>query len=122
MADLNIPNLNNRSDKYIFKKKLTLRRKSKKRLITEAFVMSLFASLLVYINNLIPNKNLLLQNFPITLNKFFKLFFDLLFQMSEIFLVFFILISALLSLILFIGSLYRIYKIAMRKKRQISYK
>jgi len=29
MADLNIPNLKIKSDKYIFKKKLNLRRKSK---------------------------------------------------------------------------------------------
>jgi len=31
MADLNISSLNMKSDKYIFKKKLSLRRKSKKR-------------------------------------------------------------------------------------------
>jgi len=36
MADLNIPNLNIKSDKYIFKKKLNLRRKSKRRLFTES--------------------------------------------------------------------------------------
>jgi len=32
MADLNIPNLNIKPDKHIFKKKLNLRRKSKRRL------------------------------------------------------------------------------------------
>jgi len=37
MADLNIPNLNIKPDKYIFKKKLNLRRKSKRRLFTESF-------------------------------------------------------------------------------------
>jgi len=36
MAELKIPNLNMNSDKYIFKKKLSLRRKSKKRLFTHS--------------------------------------------------------------------------------------
>ena len=56
MADLNIPNLNIRSDKYIFKKKLNLRRKSKKRLVTESLFLFILSFLLVYINYLIPNK------------------------------------------------------------------
>ena len=72
MADLNIPNLNMKSDKYIFKKKLSLRRKSKRRLFSESvflFIMSLF---LVYINYLIPNKNSLLKNLPNTFNRSFE--------------------------------------------------
>ena len=69
MADLNIPNLNIKSDKYIFKKKLNLRRKSKKRLFTESFFLFFLSVLLVYINYLIPNKKLLLQNLPNAINK-----------------------------------------------------
>ena len=69
MAELKIPNLNKRSDKYIFKRKLTLRRKSRRRLITETVLMIILSFLLIYINNLIPNKNLLFQNLPNTLNK-----------------------------------------------------
>ena len=71
MADLNIPNLNMNSDKYIFKKKLSLRRKSKRRLLTESAFLFIFSLLLVYINYLIPNKNLLLQNLPTTIKKNF---------------------------------------------------
>ena len=56
MADLNIPNLNIKPDKYIFKKKLNLRRKSKRRLFTESFFLFVLSVLLVYINYLIPNK------------------------------------------------------------------
>jgi len=63
MADLNIPNLNIKSDKYIFKKKLNLRRKSKRRLFTESFFLFILSVLLVYINYLIPNKNLLLKSY-----------------------------------------------------------
>ena len=45
MADLKIPNLDKNSSKYIFKKKLSLRRKSKRRLFMESaflFSFSLF--------------------------------------------------------------------------------
>ena len=84
MADLNIPNLIIKSDKYIFKKKLNLRRKSKRRLFTESFFLFILSFLLVYINYLIPNKNLLLQNLPSTLNKSFLLLIDLLSYVYEI--------------------------------------
>ena len=77
MADLNIPNLNIKSDKYIFKKKLNLRRKSKKRLFTESFFLFIFSVLLVYINYLIPNKYLLIQNLPLTFNKSYLLIITL---------------------------------------------
>ena len=122
MADLNIPNLNIKSDKYIFKKKLNLRRKSKKRLFTESFFLFIFSVLLVYINYLIPNKKLLLQNLPSTFNKFFLLLVDLFSYLYEIFLVIFIFASSLTALILMIGSFYRLFRISNRKSKQISYK
>ena len=102
MADLNIPNLNIKTDKYIFKKKLNLRRKSKRRLFTESFFLFIFSALLVCINYLIPNKNLLIQNLPSTFNKSFLLIIDLFSNIYEILLVFFIFISALITLILLI--------------------
>ena len=122
MADLNIPNLNIKPDKYIFKKKLNLRRKSKRRLITESFFLFIFSVLLVYINYLIPNKKLLLQNLPTTINKSFLLFIDLFSYLYEIFLVIFIFASFLTALILMIGSFYRLFRISNRKSKQISYK
>ena len=122
MADLNIPNLNIKSDKYIFKKKLNLRRKSKKRLFTESFFLFIFSVLLVYINYLIPNKKLLLQNLPTTINKSFLLFIDLFSYLYEILLVIFIFASSFTSLILIIGSFYRLYRVSKRKSKQISYK
>ena len=122
MADLNIPNLNMKSDKYIFKKKLSLRRKSKKRLFYESVLMFILSLLLVYINYLIPNKNQLLQNLPNNLNKSFMLFLDILSNVFDIFLVVFIFVSLLFSLILLLGSLYRIFRIVNRRTRQVSYK
>ena len=119
MADLKIPNLNIKSDKYIFKKKLNLRRKSKKRLFTESFFLFIFSVLLVYINYLIPNKNLLLQNLPSTLNKSFLLLIDLFSYLYEIFLVIFIFASLFTALILMIGSIYRLIRVSRRKSKQI---
>ena len=122
MADLNIPSFNSKSDKYIFKKKLNLRRKSKKRLFTESFFLFIFSIVLVYINYLIPNKKLLLQNLPTTINKSFLLFIDFFSYLYEIFLVIFIFVSSFTALILMIGSFYRILRISKRKSKQIVYK
>ena len=122
MADLNIPNLNIKTDKYIFKKKLSLRRKSKRRLITESFFLFILSVLLFYINYLIPNKNLLLQNLPSTFNKSFLLLIELFSYLYEIFLVIFIFVSSFSALILMIGSLNRLFKVSKRKSKQIVYK
>ena len=122
MADLNIPNLNTKSDKYIFKKKLTLRRKSKKRLFTESFFLFIFSALLVYINYLIPNKNLLLQNVPSTFNKSFLLLIELFSYLYEIILVIFIFLSSFTAFILMLGSLNRLFKVSKRKSKKIVYK
>jgi len=122
MADLNIPNLNIKSDKYIFKKKLNLRRKSKRRLFTESFFLFILSVLLICIIFLIPNKNLLLQNLPSTLNKSFLLLIDLFSYLYEIFLVIFIFVSSFTALILMIGSFYRLFRVSNRKSKQIIYK
>ena len=122
MADLNIPNLNIKSDKYIFKKKLNFRRKSKRRLFTESFFLFTLSVLLIYINYLIPNKNLLLKNLPTTFYKSFLLIIDLFSYLYEIFLVVFIFFSSFSALILMIGSLYRLFRVSKRKSKQIVYK
>ena len=122
MADLNIPNLNIKSDKYIFKKKLNIRRKSKRRLFTESFFLFILSVLLVYINVLIPNKNLLLQNLPSTFNKSFLLLIDLFSYLYEILLVIFIFASSFTAIILILGSFYRLFRISKRKSKQIIYK
>ena len=122
MADLNIPNLNIKSDKYIFKKKLNLRRKSKRRLFTESFILFILSVLLVYINYLIPNKNLLLKNLPSTFNKSFLLLIDLFSYLYEIFLVIFIFVSSFTALIFMVGSINRLFRVSKRKSKQIVYK
>ena len=120
MADLNIPKLNMKSEKYIFKKKLTLRRKSNRRILTE-FSFMFFLSILIYINYLIT-KNLLLKNIPKNINKSFELIIELFSNLLEIFLVFFIFISGITTLILLAGSFYRLYKVVRKKTKHIDYK
>ena len=122
MADLKIPNLNMKSDKYIFKKKLSLRRKSKRRLLTESVFLFIVSLLLVYINYLIPNKDLLLKNLPTTLNKSFLSIIELLSNLFEIFVVVFIFASSFSALILMIGSFYRLFKVSKRRSKQINYR
>ena len=122
MADLKIPNINMNSNKYIFKKKLSLRRKSKRRLSIESAFLFFLSLLLVYLIYLIPNKYLLLQNLPISLNKSFVLAIDLFLNVYDIFLVFFIFVSSFISLILMIGSFYRLFRVVKRKSKKIIYK
>ena len=121
MAELKIPNLNMNSNKYIFKKKLSLRRKSKRRLLIESAVMFIIGLFLIYINYLIPNKNLLLQNLPNTINKTFLLIIELFSNIYEISLVIFFFISAFVTLILLIGSFYRLIRVIRRKTKLINY-
>ena len=122
MSDLKIPNINMNSNKYIFKKKLSLRRKSKRRLFTESGLLLILSLILVYINYLIPNKDLLLKNLPSSLYKTFILTIDLFSNLYELFLVIFIFISSLITLILLIGCIYRIFRIAKRRARNVGYK
>ena len=82
------------------------------------FILSLF---LVYINYLIPNKNLLIQNLPDNLNKISMLIIELLSNIYEIFLLIFIFSSLVISFILLIGSFYRLFRIAKRKTRKMNY-
>ena len=122
MADLNIPNLNLKPDKYIFKKKLSLRRKSKRRLLSESAFMFILSLFLIYINYSIPNKNLLLQNLSKTLNNAYVLTIDLISNLYELFLVVFIFVSYVTALILLLGCFYRIFRVMKRKTRQFNYK
>lgn len=122
MADLNIPNLNKRTDKYLFKKKLTLKRKSKKRLLSESFFMFSMSILLIYINYLIPNKTFLFTNLMDTFKRTFLVINDLFSYLYQIFLVVFILVSIIISIVLLLGSFYRIIKVIKRKSKQIPYK
>ena len=122
MADLKILNLNKNSDKFIFKKKLSLRRKSKRKLINESFIMFSISILIIYLNYLIPNKLLIFKNL---LENFIKLtsnIFNSLTYSYQIFIAFFIIISSVFSFILLLGAVSRLIKVLNRKSKQITYK
>tara|TARA_S200000501_G_scaffold323950_1_gene320902 strand:- start:146 stop:514 length:369 start_codon:yes stop_codon:yes gene_type:complete len=122
MTDLKIPNLNKNSDKFFFKKKLTLRRKSKRKLIKESLIMLSFSILIIYINFIIPNKILIFNNF---LNNSGKLITNILESLSylyEICLAIFIVFSLIFALILTLGAFSRLMKIVKRKSKKIKFK
>ena len=122
MSDLKIPNLNKNSDKFFFKKKLSLRWKSRGKLIKESFVMFSFSIFIFYINYLIPNKIIIFDNF---LNNSGKLITNILDSISysyEICLAIFIVVSLIFALILMFGVFSRLMKVVKRKSRQISFK
>ena len=122
MADLKIPNLNKKSDKFLFKKKLSLRRKSKSKLLKESFIMLSFSALIIYLNYLIPNKKSIFNNF---LNNFIKLFDNILDSLTyvyEICLGLFTIISIILVIILIFGSFSRMSKVVKRKTKRVNFK
>jgi len=121
MPELKIPNLNNRSRQYLFKNKLTIKRKSKMKLLSESLYMFISALVLICFNYLIPQKKILIYSFidnvyQIYINflNFFKYFFQIL-------IVIFIVFTSIVSLILFIGALYRLYRILRRKTKKLNF-
>ena len=122
MSDLKIPNLNKNSDRFFFKKKLSLRRKSKGKLIKESFVMFSFSIFIFYINYLIPNKIIIFDNFINNIGKLITNILDSISYSYEICLAIFIVFSLIFSLILMLGAFTRIMKIVKRKSRQIRFK
>ena len=122
MAELKIPNLNKNSDKYFFKKKLSLRRKSKSKLINESFIMIFFSALIIYLNYLIPNKISIFDNFLINFSKLFTNILDSISYIYEICLSLFIIFSLIFALILIIGSFSRILKVVKRKTSRLKLK
>ena len=121
MSDLKIPNLNKNSDKYLFKKKLSLRRKSKGKLIKETFLMLALSIFLIYLNYLIPGKKIIFNNFQNNLVKSYETFWVLISYMYEIMLIMIIVISLFIVAVLLIGAFLRILKIAKRKSRKIPF-
>ena len=122
MSDLNIPNLNKNSDRFFFKKKLSLRRKPKSRLINESFIMLSFSIFIFYINYIIPNKIIIFDNFINNIDKLITNILDSISYFYEICIAIFIVFSLIFALILMLGAFTRIMKIVKRKSRQIRFK
>jgi len=122
MADLKIPNLYKNSDKFLFKKKLSLRRKSKGKLIKESFVLLLLSVFLIFLFNIIPNKLSVFNNFQNNIIIFLTTISKSISYLYEICLVLFIIVIVIFNLFLLLGVFSRVKKILKRKSRQISVK
>ena len=122
MTDLKIPNLNKNSEKIFFKKKLSLRRKSKGRLIRESYIMLSISTIIIFINYFIPNKAFIFNNFLSNLRKVLVNALNSVSYIYEICLFIFIITSLTFALILFIGSFSRILKVMRRKTSYLKYK
>ena len=119
MTDLKISSLNKKTDKYLFKNKFSSKKTTKKKLIIESFYMLIISCIIAYLNYLIPNKSLLFKNFIATGEKSLLLLIDLFGYIFQLLLVIAILISFILSLILFLGSFYRLIKVLRKNSKYL---
>ena len=122
MTDLKIPNLNKKSDKYLFKKKLSLRRKSKSKLLRESILMLLLSNLILALNYSIPKKKFIFDSFFTNLKELLGQIFTAVDYLYQIFLALFIIVSLTVAIILIIGATSRILKILKRKTKKVSFK
>ena len=122
MAELKIPNFHKNSDKNLFKKKLTLRRKSRLKLMGESILMLLTSAIIIYTNYLIPGKVTLFKYFNENLLSTLDIFINLITYIFKISLVIFIVLSLVFSIMLLVGALHRILKVLKRRTKRISFK
>jgi len=121
MSDLKIPSLKNRSRQYLFKNKLTIKRKSKMKLFSESLFMFISALVLICFNYLIPQKKILIYSFIDNIYQIYINFLNFFKYFYQIIIVIFIIFTSILSVILIIGALYRLYKILRRKTRKLNF-
>ena len=115
MADLKGPISNNKSKQYLFKNKVPIAKKSKTKLLREAFLLLLIASIIILINYLLPSQEALFNSFNENLINIYTYFLLLLKYLFDVLLSILILFSRITVVILLAGSFYRIYRI-LRKK------
>ena len=121
MPELRIPNLNNRSRQYLFKNKLTIKRKSKIKLLSESLLMFISSFILILLNYLIPQKKVLFYSFIDNIYQIYINFLDFFKYFFQILLVLFIILTLITSVLLFIGAFYRISKILRRKTKKLKF-
>jgi len=117
-----MPRIKNKSKQYLFKNKINLRRKSRRELIKESFLMMTFGTFLLLINYFIPQKLELFYSLKKNILGITGNFLEILFYSLEILFVLFISFTILLSLFLIIGSINRIIKVMQPKSRKISFR
>ena len=121
MSELKVPNLNNRSRQYLFKNKLTIRRKSKRKLISESLLMFSSSFILFFLWYLIPQKKILIYSFVNNILNIYTNFLNFLKYFYQILLVIIIFSAVFFAVIFFIGALYRVFKIFRRKSKKFKF-
>ena len=114
-----MPRIKNKSRQYLFKNKLNIRRKSKKELVKESFLMMIFGLILLLINYFIPQKLALFSSFTNNIFDILSNAKEILFYSLEILIVLLISFTVLLSLFFIAGSVSRIIKVILPKSRKI---
>ena len=117
-----MPRIKKNTRQYLFRNKFNKRRKSKKELIKESFLMMIFGLFLLLINYFIPQKLELFYSLQKNILGIAGNFLEILFYSLEILFVLFISFTILLSLFLIIGSINRIIKVMQPKSRKISFR
>jgi len=121
MAELKVPNLNYGSRQFLFKNKLTIRRKSRTRLLRESLLMFFSSFILLFLINLIPQKNFLILTFVDNIYKIYLNFLNFFNYFYKIILVIIIFLTLILALFLLIGAFYRLYRILRKSTKRIKY-
>ena len=122
MPELKIPNLKKKSDRFFFKKKLFLRKNTKKRLLNESFIMISFSFFLIYLNYLIPNKISILNKFTNNINELINSLSVSMNYVYSICLAIYVVISIILVFILMLGAILRLSKVVRGKSKQTTFK
>ena len=112
--------ITNKTRKYLFKNKLNMRRKSKRQLINESFLMMFFGAFFLLINYFIPEKLKLFNSFKNNIFDIFRKMLEILLISMDILIVLFIIFTILLSLFLIVGSINRLIKLIVPKSRKIN--
>ena len=121
MAELKVPNLNYGSRQFLFKNKLTIRRKSKTKLLRESLLMFFSAFILLFLNHLIPQKKFLILTFIDNIYKIYLNFLNFFNYFYKVILVIIIFVTLIFAVFLLIGATYRLYRTVIRNTKRIKY-
>ena len=121
MTDLKILNIKNKSKQYLFKDKLSLRRKSKSKLLKESFIMLFISFILLTLKFFIPQKKVLFETFLSNLVGIYNNFIEFLILFKDILLVLFIISSSIITFIILMGVINRVFKVLKRKTKKINF-
>ena len=111
-----------KSNQYLFKKKINIRRKSIKELVKESFFMMIFGLFLLLVNYYVPQKMELFNSFRKNIFDIYDNLFEIILKSFEIIVVILICFTLIISIVLIIVSISRIIKIFQGKPSKIRFR